>query len=65
MTSAFDVIVLSTRVLYCYINSDVIESDHDDFYNRINKIYNLSDNSFTWILFLLEELELFGEFPLL
>lgn len=48
MTSAFDVIVLSTRVLYCYINSDVIESG-DDFYNRINKIYNLSDNSYTWI----------------
>lgn len=48
MTSAFDVFVLSTRVLYCYINSDVIESG-DDFYNRINKIYNLSDNSYTWI----------------
>lgn len=48
MTSAFDVIVLSTRVLYCYINSDVIESG-DDFYNRINEIYNLSDNSYTWI----------------
>lgn len=51
MTSAFDVIVLSTRVLYCYINSDVIESG-DDFYNRYNKIYkiyNLSDNSYTWI----------------
>lgn len=50
MTSAFDVIVLSTRVLYCYmyINSDVIESG-DDFFNRINKIYNLSDNSYTWI----------------
>lgn len=48
MILVFDVIVLLIWVFYCYINLDVIELG-DDFYNRINKIYNLLDNLYIWI----------------